>query len=185
MLASIIRSRRMGRDLRQAIPEYWGPGFILRTRFILGIAVRLASIFFRVALLTILASIVACSSPSNTPHQGPAPAEIFGNPDYRAISYGGYRGKTRGEGPSVEQLTDDIRILNAMGVKLLRTYNTSQFPQAERLLEAIRREKSVDPTFEMYVMPGAWIEAKNSWTEAVWDAENDAWLEGTRPDQPQ
>ena len=146
---------------------------------------RLASTFFRVALLTILASIVACSSPSNTPEQGPTPAEIFGNPDFRAISYGGYRGKTREEGPTVEQLTDDIRILNAMGVKLLRTYNTSQFPQAERLLEAIRREKSADPTFEMYVMLGAWIEAKNSWTEAVWDAENDAWIEGTGPDHTQ
>ncbi len=72
-----------------------------------------------------------------------------------------------------------------MGVKLLRTYNTSQFPQAERLLEAIRREKSADPTFEMYVMLGAWIEAKNSWTEAVWDAENDAWVEGTGPDHTQ
>ena len=146
---------------------------------------RIASTFFRVALLTILASIVGCSSPSTTPDQGLAPAEIFGNPDYRAISYGGYRGKTREEGPTVEQLTDDIRILNAMGVKLLRTYNTSQFPQAERLLEAIRREKSADPTFEMYVMLGAWVEAKNSWTEAVWDAENDAWIEGTGPDHTQ
>ena len=111
MLASITRSRRMGRDLRQAIPKYWGPGFILSTRFIFGIAVRLSSTFIRVALLTILASIVACSSPSNTPEQGPTPAEIFGNPDYRAISYGGYRGKTRQEGPTVEQLTDDAHQL--------------------------------------------------------------------------
>ena len=141
--------------------------------------------FFRIALLTTFASIIACSSPSSRPDLGPTPAEIFGNPDYRAISYGGYRGKTREEGPSVEQLTDDIRILNAMGVKLLRTYNTSQFPQAERLLEAIRREKMVDPNFEMYVMLGAWVEAKNSWTEAVWDVENDAWVEGTGPDHTQ
>lgn len=141
--------------------------------------------FFRIALLTTFASIIACSSPSSSPDLGPTPAEIFGNPDYRAISYGGYRGKTREEGPSVEQLTDDIRILNAMGVKLLRTYNTSQFPQAERLLEAIRREKMVDPNFEMYVMLGAWVEAKNSWTEAVWDVENDAWVEGTGPDHTQ
>ena len=86
---------------------------------------RVAINFFRVTLLASLVSIFACSSQSNAPDQGPTPAEIFGNPDYRAISYGGYRGKTREEGPTVEQLTDDIRILNAMGVKLLRTYNTS------------------------------------------------------------
>ena len=146
---------------------------------------RTVSNFFRIALLTTFASIIACSSPSSNPDLGPTPTEIFGNPDYRAISYGGYRGKTREEGPSVEQLTDDIRILNAMGVKLLRTYNTSQFPQAERLLESIRREKMADPNFEMYVMLGAWVEAKNSWSEAVWDAENDAWVEGTGPDHTQ
>ena len=142
----------------------------------------IASNVFRISLFITLVFTLGCSAPSNTPDQGPTPAEIFGNPDYRAISYGGYRGKNREDGPTVEQIADDIRILNAMGIKLLRTYNTSQFPQAERLLEAIRREKTVDPSFEMYVMLGAWIEAKNSWTEAVWDAENDAWVEGTGPD---
>ena len=121
---------------------------------------RVAINFLRVALLVSLVSIVACSSPSNTSDKGPTPAEIFGNPDYRAISYGGYRGKTRYEGPSVEQLTDDIRIINAMSVKLLRTYNTSQFTQAERLLEAIRRKQLVDTTFEMYVRLSEWNGAK-------------------------
>lgn len=172
----------MGRVLRQVIPEYSRLGFIIGTDIFQVTAVSIASNVFRISVLVALISLVACSSTSSNPDQGPAPAEIFGNPDYRAISYGGYRGKTREDGPTVEQITDDIRILNAMGIKLLRTYNTSQFPQAERLLEAIRREKLVDPTFEMYVMLGAWIEAKNSWTEAVWDAENDAWVEGTGPD---
>ena len=63
---------------------------------------------------------------------------IFGNPDYRAVSYGGYRGLSREDGPTVEQLIDDVKIMGAMDIKLLRTYNTSQFPQAERLLQAIR-----------------------------------------------
>ena len=115
----------------------------------------------------------------------PAPELIFGNPDYRAISFGGYRGLTREDGPTVEQLVDDVRILAAMDIKLLRTYNTSQFPQAERLLQAIREVKSEDPSFEMYVMLGAWIESKNSWTEAVWNPETNAWVEGTGPDHTQ
>lgn len=142
----------------------------------------IASSFFRTSLCASLALTLACTPPTNGSDNGPTPAEILGNPDYQAMSYGGYRGKTRDDGPTVEQLVDDIRILNAMGIKLLRTYNTSQFPQAERLLEAIRREKQADPSFEMYVMLGAWIEAKNSWAEAVWDADNDTWIEGTGPD---
>ena len=115
----------------------------------------------------------------------PAPELIFGNPDYRAISFGGYRGLTREDGPTVEQLVDDVKILAAMDIKLLRTYNTSQFPQAERLLQAIREVKSEDPSFEMYIMLGAWIESKNAWTEAVWNAETNAWVEGTGPDHTQ
>ena len=142
----------------------------------------IASSFFRTSLCASLALTLACTPPTNGSDNGPTPAEILGNPDYQAMSYGGYRGKTRDDGPTVEQLVDDIRILNAMGIKLLRTYNTSQFPQAERLLEAIRREKQADPSFEMYVMLGAWIEAKNSWAEAVWDADNNTWIEGTGPD---
>ena len=92
---------------------------------------------------------------------------------------------SRDDGPTVEQLMDDVRILDAMGVKLLRTYNTSQFPQVERLLAAISRVKQADPDFEMYVMLGAWIDSKNAWTEAVWDAGNNAWVEGTGPDHTQ
>jgi exo-beta-1,3-glucanase (GH17 family) len=72
-----------------------------------------------------------------------------------------------------------------MGIRLLRTYNTAQFPQAERLLEAIRRVKNTRPDFEMFVMLGVWIDAKNAWTQAVWDAENNAWVEGTGPDHTQ
>jgi len=92
-------------------------------------------------------------------------AEILGNPDYPAISYGGYREKTRDSVPSVAQIKDDMKILAAMGVKVLRTYNASQYPQASRILAAIREIKQEDPTFEMYVMLGAWIDCENAWTD--------------------
>jgi hypothetical protein len=78
-------------------------------------------------------------------NRSPAPSEIFGNPTYRAISFGGYRGLTREEGPNVEQLIDDVKILDAMGVKLLRTYNTSQFPRKlPRQMDSSKLEFSAD-----------------------------------------
>jgi hypothetical protein len=60
----------------------------------------------------------------------PSAAEILGNPDYPAISYGGYREKTREQGPTVADLKEDMQILYAMGVRVLRTYNASQFPSS-------------------------------------------------------
>ena len=98
----------------------------------------------------------------------PPPGDIFGNSDYRAISYGGYRELTRDEAPSLEQVVEDMKILSAMGIKLLRTYNTSQYPLAALTLDAISRIKEQDPSFEMYVMLGVWIEARNAWAEGVW-----------------
>lgn len=92
-------------------------------------------------------------------------ADLLGNPAYPAVSYGGYRERTRDIVPTVEELTEDLRILNAMGIKILRTYNTQQFPHAERLLEAIRKMKENDANFEMYVMLGAWIDCKDARTE--------------------
>lgn len=93
-----------------------------------------------------------------------AASEIFGNASYRAISFGGYRGKTREDVPTVEELKEDVRILAAMGIRLLRTYNTQQFDQASNLLKAIQEVKEEDPSFEMYVMLGAWIDCKGAWT---------------------
>ena len=90
--------------------------------------------------------------------------DILGNPDYRAISYGGYREITREIQPTISQLKEDMRILHAMGIRILRTYNV-QLPQASNLLEAIRQLKQEDPAFEMYVMLGAWIDCKNAWTD--------------------
>jgi len=90
-------------------------------------------------------------------------AEILGSPDYQAISYGGYREKTRDIQPTIPQLKEDMKILSAMGIKVVRTYNV-HLDEAANLLEAIRQMKIDDPGFEMYVMLGAWIDCKNAWT---------------------
>jgi len=91
-------------------------------------------------------------------------AEILGNPDYLAISYGGYRKNTRDIQPSVKQLKEDMKILSAMGIKILRDYNV-QLQHASNLLKAIRQLKDEDGSFEMYVMLGAWIDCQYAWTD--------------------
>ncbi|MGC1203325.1 MAG: glycosyl hydrolase family 17 [Flavobacteriaceae bacterium] len=90
-------------------------------------------------------------------------AEILGNPDYLAISYGGYREKSRDIQPTIPQLKEDMKILAAMGIKILRTYNV-QLPHASNILKAISELKNEDPSFEMYMMLGAWIDCQNAWT---------------------
>ncbi|MDC6365146.1 MULTISPECIES: glycosyl hydrolase family 17 protein [Flavobacteriaceae] len=89
--------------------------------------------------------------------------DILGNPEYLAISYGGYREITREIQPTIEELKEDMKILSAMGIKIVRTYNV-QLEQAPNLLKAIQELKEEDPNFEMYVMLGAWIDCKNAWT---------------------
>jgi len=89
--------------------------------------------------------------------------EILGNSKYQAISYGGYRDKTRDAEPTVAQITEDLKILSAMNIKLLRTYNVHH-TEVSNLLKAIRALKKRNPGFEMYVMLGAWIDCKNAWT---------------------
>jgi len=88
---------------------------------------------------------------------------ILGNINYQAISYGGYRGMTRDTEPTLSQLTEDLRILSAMNIKVLRTYNVHHTETSD-LLKAIRALKKEKPGFEMYVMLGAWIDCKNAWT---------------------
>ena len=91
-------------------------------------------------------------------------ADILGNPEYPAISFGGYRENSRDIQPTVAQLKEDMQILAAMGVKVLRTYHTKR-PHASNVLAAIRQLKEADPDFEMYVMVGAWIDCKDAWTD--------------------
>ena len=90
--------------------------------------------------------------------------EILGNPEYLAMSYGGYRHADHSIEPTLDELKDDMKILSAMGVKIVRTYKVHK-PQAANLLQAISELKKDDPTFEMYVMLGAWIDCKNAWTD--------------------
>ncbi len=94
--------------------------------------------------------------------------DILGNPNYLAMSYEGYREKSRELQPTVDQLKEDVKILSAMGVKIVRTYNV-QLPHASNLLKAIHALKIADPDFEMYVMLGAWIDCKNAWTDQAPD----------------
>lgn len=89
--------------------------------------------------------------------------EILSNKAYRAISYGGYRQGSRMEQPTVEEVKNDMRILSAMGIKLLRTYNV-HLQHATTVLEAIDQLQKENPNFEMYVMLGAWIDCKDAWT---------------------
>jgi exo-beta-1,3-glucanase (GH17 family) len=96
--------------------------------------------------------------------QGPTAAEILGNPNYQAISYGGYRAISRDTVPSVNQIKDDMRILSAIDIKILRTYNT-ELTELPNLLQAITELKQEDLSFEMYVMVGAWINCKDAWTD--------------------
>ncbi len=96
--------------------------------------------------------------------------DILGNSDYQAIAYEGYRQKSREIQPTIDQLKEDLRILSAMGIKILRTYNVRDtLPHASNLLKAIRELKAADPSFEMYMMLGAWIDCKNAWTNQAPD----------------
>lgn len=95
-------------------------------------------------------------------------SDILGNPEYLAICYGGYRETTRDIQPTIPQLKDDMKILSAMGIKVLRTYNT-QYAQASNLLKAISEMNQENPEFEMYVMLGLWIDCKNAWTDKTPD----------------
>jgi exo-beta-1,3-glucanase (GH17 family) len=103
--------------------------------------------------------------------------KLLGNPDYHAISYGGYRQKSRDIQPTIAELKDDLKIMYAMGFRILRTYNV-HLAEARNLLQAIKEMKTEDPKFEMYIMLGAWIDCKNAWTHLPVDhnveSENNA-----------
>ena len=100
-------------------------------------------------------------------------AKILGNPDYLAISYGGYREKSREDKqPTIPELKEDLKLMYAMGIRIIRTYNVQpELPHAANILEAIHQLKKEDTTFEMYVMLGAWIDCLNAWTEHAPDHE--------------
>ncbi len=140
---------------------------------------RFARLF--VLLLVVLACAVGCSSDRQpAPDEDAAHArggpEFLGNSDYQAIAYSGHRKDVRSveNTPTLEETKEDLRILAAMGIKLLRTYNTTIYPHSERILQAIRELKQVDPDFEMLVMLGAWIQCQNAYGEGVDHTVEDA-----------
>jgi exo-beta-1,3-glucanase (GH17 family) len=88
-------------------------------------------------------------------------ADLLGRSEYKAMSYGGYRTLSRVNQPSLSQIKEDLKILSAIGVKIIRTYNL-QLDQAPNILKAIKTLKKEDDNFEMYVMLGLWIECENA-----------------------
>ena len=123
-------------------------------------------------LITVFISLVSCGKSEKkvikdlkTKKELTA-AEILGNPEYLAISYGGYRANSRDIQPTISELKEDLKLMHAMGVRILRTYNVQpKLPHAANVLEAISQLKKEDSSFEMYVMLGAWIDCLNAWTD--------------------
>ena len=90
--------------------------------------------------------------------------EILGNPAYPAISYGGYRENSREIQPTLEEIKNDLRLLYAMGIRLVRTYNL-QFEHAHNVIKAIEELNRENSSFQMYVMLGTWIDCKGARTD--------------------
>ena len=121
--------------------------------------------------IIIIVSLMSCNNKHKTdqtmsPLKNRTAKDILGNPNYQAISYGGYRKKSRDSQPSIKELKEDMKLLSAMGIKVLRTYNVQlPLPHASNILKAIDELKKEDSNFEMYVMLGAWIDCLNAWTD--------------------
>jgi len=118
----------------------------------------------------ILISIVSCQNHEGASEKKLTPEkkelavkDILGNPDYLAMSYGGYRYVDHNIEPTMDELKEDMKLLYALGIRIVRTYKV-HFPQAANLLKAIRELKQADPDFEMYVMLGAWINCKDAFS---------------------
>ena len=124
-------------------------------------------LIFKIVILSIVL-IFGCTSKEKKIVQQKSimnAAYILGNSEYLAISYGGYRATSRDIQPTITELKEDLKILSAMGIKILRTYNVQpKLPHAANVLEAIHQLKKEDANFDMYVMLGAWIDCLNAWT---------------------
>ena len=126
-----------------------------------------------IILLVVLSFFYANKTSSQTNNSSPkikavTAKDILGNPNYLALCYGGYRTNTREVQTTIEQIKEDLKIMSAMNIKLIRTYNV-HFVEAANLLKAIKELKKEDSNFEMYVMLGAWIDCKNAWTDKTPD----------------
>lgn len=129
-------------------------------------------LFFKSITLVIISLVFLSCGDKATKSSQKSAADILGNSDYLAISYGGYRHTTRDIQPTMDELKEDLKILNALDIKIMRTYHT-KLKQASNLLEAIHQLKTEDPSFEMYVMLGAWIDCENAWTDKTPNHESE------------
>lgn len=135
------------------------------------IFVYIESTFKYVLIATVLCIVCSCKqvyNGSTKKKYNVTAKEILGNPNYLAICYGGYRKNSREIQPTVNQLKQDLLILAAMNIKIVRTYNV-HLVHASNVLKAISELKKEDKNFEMYVMLGAWIDCKYAWTEQTPD----------------
>lgn len=94
--------------------------------------------------------------------------DLLGNKNYQAICFGGYRKNSRDIQPTIAELKEDLLILSAMNIKVIRTYNV-HLAETSSILTAIselkKESRSVGKNFEMYMMLGAWMDCKNAWTD--------------------
>ena len=116
--------------------------------------------------------LLASCSQSGDLSMNKSAKEFIGNPDYPAISYGGYREKSREQQPTINEIKEDLLIMHAQGFRVFRTYDLHH-PFAENTLKAIKEIKQADSDFEMYVMLGAWIQCKDAFTENPIHEEED------------
>jgi exo-beta-1,3-glucanase (GH17 family) len=126
---------------------------------------------FRSCLLALTLLVAGCDIGSRVDttreeSQSPSAAELFDSGALRAIAYGGYRSATRAEVPSVDDIKEDLKILSGLGFKMIRTYNTQQYDETRRIFLAIEALQAEDPSFEMYVMLGVWIDCAGAGTDA-------------------
>lgn len=122
--------------------------------------------YIKVSLFLICILSVSCNNTTkkNLNSNNKTAAQLLGNPKYPAISYGGYRKSSREIQPSIEAIKEDLNIMHAMGIRLLRTYNL-QLDQAPNILKAIKELRMEHSDFEMYVMLGTWIDCEHAWTD--------------------
>ncbi len=122
----------------------------------------------KTVLIVIVIAAVIFAFQAKPKNKSKTAGEILGNPNYLAMSYGGYRNVDHDIEPTLDELKEDMKLLSAMGVGIIRTYKL-HLPHASNVLKAIAELKKEDPNFEMYVMLGVWINCKNAFTDKAPD----------------
>jgi len=123
------------------------------------------TIHFLIIILTVML-LISCNQRTKKENMktDKTAEEILSNPENHAICYGGFRHIDRNIEPTLAELKEDMKILSAMGIKIIRTYNVYH-EEVPNLLKVITELKNENPDFEMYLMLGAWIDCKNARTE--------------------